>query len=122
MSAELVGIQRPQRWDTPFGPDMTDADVERVLTSAPFNQMDPERFSTALPLRGILRNDARLVRYQRGDIIVRAGDYLSSAFFILTGTCRLELEGAGQHVPDALLGRRSTQRKTLFEVVAQLWR
>ena len=32
---------------------------------------------------GILRNDARLVTYEPGDIIVREGDYGSSLFFIV---------------------------------------
>src|SRR5262245_40843185 len=109
MTADLVGIRRPQRWDVPFGPDMTEADVEGILAAPPFSGVDPARFPPALPLRGILLHDARLRHYRRGDIIVRAGDYLSSAFFILSGTCRIELEPAKTRLSDAVLGRHKPQ-------------
>src|SRR5262245_16795108 len=121
MRADLVGIHRPQRWDVPFGADMTEADVERIVTFPPFSGMDPARFPPALPLRGILLHDARLRRCRRGDIIVRAGDYLNSAFFIVSGTCRLELEPVETRLSDAVLGRRKQHRKGLFQLVAQLW-
>ena len=51
MTVEMVGIHRPQRWDVPLDPDMTDADVDRILTCPPFNQIDAARFPAALPLR-----------------------------------------------------------------------
>jgi len=121
MTAELVAIPRPKRWDVPFGPDMTDAAVAHLLTFPPFNRMDPQRFAAAVPLHGLLRNDARLHRCQRGDIIVRAGDYLNSAFFILSGTCRIEMGAMAGSLPDAVLGRRPAQRKGLLQVLAQLW-
>jgi Fe-S-cluster-containing dehydrogenase component/CRP-like cAMP-binding protein len=118
MAADILGIPRPQRWDIPFGPEMTDAAVEHILKHPPFNRIGASRFPSSLPLPGILRNDARLRRHQPGDIITRAGDYLGSAFFILSGACRIELAGA---LPDKLLGRRPSQRKTWSELIAQLW-
>ena len=122
MADDLLGIHRPQRWDVPFGPEMTDADVDHILQQPPFNRIDAARFPAALSLRGLVRNDTRLHRYQRGDIIIRAGDYLSSAFFILAGTCRIEMAPAGAWLSDNLLGRGRQRRKSLFELVAQLWR
>ena len=83
--------------------------------------MDPARFPPALPLHGLLLHDARLLRCRRGEIIVRAGDYLSSAFFIVSGTCRLELEPAETRLSDDVLGRHRPQRKGLFQLLAQLW-
>src|SRR5260370_6621952 len=75
----------------------------------------------ALPFRGILRYEARYHRCRKGDILVRAGDYLSSAFYILAGTCRLELDPPGESLPEKALGRGPTHRKTLWQVLAQLW-
>ena len=31
----VVTIQRPQRWDTPFGADMTEKDVDHILRLEP---------------------------------------------------------------------------------------
>ncbi|HRX78775.1 MAG TPA: hypothetical protein P5307_06910, partial [Pirellulaceae bacterium] len=55
-------IQRPERWAVPFSPEMTDADVDRLLTIEPFASLDPTRFRGKVTLRGILKNDTRLVR------------------------------------------------------------
>ena len=40
----VVKIQRPQRWDTPFGADMDERNVDEILALEPFSGMDPERF------------------------------------------------------------------------------
>ena len=121
MIEHLVGVERPQRWAVPFDVGMTDADVDQILQAPPFRQLDPARFPAALPLRGILHNDARLWRCRPGDIIVRAGDYLNSAYFILSGSCRLEMEPAATRLSDEVLGRRKPQKKGLFKLLAQLW-
>jgi Fe-S-cluster-containing dehydrogenase component/CRP-like cAMP-binding protein len=117
MIPDPVGIKTPQRWDVPFGPAMSGADVDYLLTIPPFSHIDPSKFPAALPLRGILRNDARLVRYQDGDIIVRRGDYGNSAFYVLSGAARVELDP----LPASMLGRQKTQHKGFFQAVAQLW-
>ena len=76
-------IRRPKRWDQPFGPDLTDADVERILAMAPFDGMDQSRFAPSATLRDIIRNDARLVSFESGDLILRAGDHGTSTFFVM---------------------------------------
>ncbi len=116
-----VAIQRPKRWDEPFGQKMTDADVDRLLTTAPFNRMDPDKFPESTPLRDILQNDTRIARYQSGDIVVREGDYGNSAFLILSGTVRVEIEPEIS-LPAAVLGRQETKRKGFKEALAQLWK
>ena len=68
-------ISRPQRWDAPFDPEMSAADVERVLSIPPFSEIDPDRFPAALWLDKLFLNDCRIVRARPGDIIVREGDY-----------------------------------------------
>ncbi|MFW6059295.1 MAG: cyclic nucleotide-binding domain-containing protein [Phycisphaeraceae bacterium] len=110
-------IQRPHRWQVPFDPDMTGRDVDALLEIPPFSRMDPQRFPSSTPLRGILQNDTRLVHCDEGDIVVREGDYGNSAFLILEGAVRVSLEG----LPASMLGRREPQRKGLLRAIAQLW-
>ncbi len=111
-------IDKPERWDSSFDPDMTEADVNRLLEIRPFSEMDAAKFSKRTPLRGILQNDARIRRFKNGEIIVRAGDYGSSAFLVLAGHARVVLNPG---LPVSLLGRRKSQYKSLFQIVAQLW-
>jgi Fe-S-cluster-containing dehydrogenase component/CRP-like cAMP-binding protein len=82
-------IERPNRWDHPFDLTMRDRDLEWILSLEPFSSMDPDRFSNASPLVDIIRNDARISRYETGDVIVREGDYGSSAFIVLRGSVRV---------------------------------
>ncbi len=44
-------IEKPQRWDTPFGPQMSEADVNDVLGTAMFRDVDADRFPRRLPLQ-----------------------------------------------------------------------
>lgn len=111
-------IGRPQRWDVPFGPEMTDADVERLLARPELSAIETVRFPHHTPLSGILRNDARIVRFSAGDLIVREGDYGSSAFLILSGRLRVVLAPG---LPEDMLGRRVGRRKNFLEALAQLW-
>ena len=121
-------VSRPRRWDNPFSQEigsqeeMTDDIVAAILKDAPFSSIDAAGFKRSLPLHDIIKNDARIVGFDEGDIIVRRGDWGNSAFFILTGAARVELEGATTSLPNEILGRRATKRKTLFESIAQLWR
>ncbi len=111
-------IKRPARWDEPFDPDVTDRDVAELMTIAPFALMDPASFTGSVPLDGILKNDCRLLNLEQGDIIVREGDYGSSAFLILSGNALVSLVS----LPGELLGRESTQQKNWLQSLAQLWR
>jgi Fe-S-cluster-containing dehydrogenase component/CRP-like cAMP-binding protein len=92
--------------------------VSRLMELRPFSEMDPNKFSKRTPLRGILLNDARIRRFKNGEIIVRAGDYGSSAFLVLSGHARVVLNPG---LPDKMLGRRKSQYKSLLQIVAQLW-
>ena len=113
-------IQRPERWAVPFSREMTDADVDRLLTIEPFASVDPTRFRGTVTLRGILKNDTRLVRYRPGDIVVRQGDWGNSAFLVVTGNVHVEL-GSAANLPNEILGRQPVRRKSLFQIIAQLW-
>ncbi|QDT97822.1 cyclic nucleotide-binding domain-containing protein [Gimesia aquarii] len=121
-------ISRPRRWDKPFSlevgseGEMTDEIVDSLLQSPPFSQINPEGFKKSLPLREIMKNDSRIVGYDDGDIIVRRGDWGNSAFFVLSGTVRVDLERKQTSLPDEILGRRVSKVKTFFESIAQLWK
>ena len=92
MARQTVELQRPERWDNPFSPDMTRAEVDRVLDLPPLNEIEPGNFPSTASLRDVIRNDTRIRRFARGDIVVRQGDYGNSAFFVLSGTARVILQ------------------------------
>lgn len=129
MPTEFKGIAKPHRWDVPFWQErakhdggappieMTEAAVERILATRPFSEMDPARFAAAVPLQGVIRNDTRIRRFAKNEIIVRQGDYGGSAFIVLSGRVRVVLET----LPDTSIGRRPPPRKTFFSAVQQLW-
>jgi Fe-S-cluster-containing dehydrogenase component/CRP-like cAMP-binding protein len=118
MPAAPTILERPQRWDAAFDPNMTDADIGRLLFTAPFSQMDAEKFPKRTPLREILRNDTRILKFRKGEIIMRQGDYGTSAFLILQGAARVVLK---PDLPPSLLGRQATNKKGIFRTLAQLW-
>lgn len=111
-------LEKPQRWDSSFDPEQTPANVVRLLATAPFSGMDTARFPKRTPLAGILQHDTRIRRFRNGEIIVREGDYGTSAFLILAGAARVVLRPS---LPAAVLGRRTTRRKGFAEIISQLW-
>ncbi len=117
--SETLAIDRPQRWDRPFGPNMTDSDVDSVLALEVFQNIDAAQFPKKQALRDIIRNDVRIRRYRRGDIVIREGDYGNSVFVIVSGTVRVVLED----VKDRALGRQAARyRRSFFEALGQLWK
>ncbi|MCU0713982.1 MAG: cyclic nucleotide-binding domain-containing protein [Pirellula sp.] len=88
MSASITAIERPVRWDHPFDREMLSKDVAHLLSYPPFSKLDPKLFSASGSLEMILQHDARIVRYEPGDVIVREGDYGNSAFIVLRGNVR----------------------------------
>ncbi|XZE20053.1 cyclic nucleotide-binding domain-containing protein [Pirellulaceae bacterium SH449] len=88
MSASITAIERPVRWDHPFDPEMPSTDVSYLFRYTPFSTLDPTLFPGLGSLEMILKHDARIRRYEPGDVIVREGDYGNSAFIVLRGTVR----------------------------------
>ncbi len=117
MTSVSTKIQRPQRWDQPFDSKISDEKVASLLRVAPFSEMDPAVFSPTISLAGILKNDCRLHDLKTGDIIVREGDYGSSAYLILAGEALVSLTS----LPAAILGRQPNKPKGWARVVSQLW-
>lgn len=118
MPAAPTTLDRPQRWDAAFDPEMSDASVERLLAMPPFSRMNPENFPKRASLRDILKHDTRIKTFKRGEIIVREGDYGTSAFLVMSGKARVVL---GPELPPSMLGRRVSKRQNLFRLIAQLW-
>ncbi|MEO6876231.1 MAG: cyclic nucleotide-binding domain-containing protein [Opitutaceae bacterium] len=116
-SATGIRIPRPRRWTVPFSDKMTDEQVADLLVRGPFAKIDAGRFPPRLPLQGVLKNDTKIRNFEKGDIIVREGDYGNSAFLILHGSVRVVLDS----LPAAMLGRRTHEKKSLFGSLAQLW-
>ncbi len=106
--------RRLARWDQPFDAGMTEGDVDRLLALPLFADMEADRFPRNIPLRGILRNDARKVRYQPGEIVIREGDYGTSAFVILGGGVRVILKSETRFAP----GRTERRRVGFLEALA----
>lgn len=119
MTVSTRQVARPQRWDRPFDEAMDDSSVARILATPPFDAIDPALFPPSVPLQGILRNDARIRRYQAGDLVCVRGEYGNSAFFILEGEVRVVV---GEGLPEALLGRAPTRPKGWWRAIGQLWR
>jgi len=118
-----VEIRRPQRWDKPFDPDMTDAIVRRVLGLAIFRAIDPTDFPPNLPLPEIIKNDSRIQRCHAGDIVVREGDYGNSLFIVLSGTVRVVTQTNTPVNRRLRSGSRSGRgRRSLLSALSQLWR
>lgn len=90
--SEAKPIRRPQRWDQPLDPTMSDAEVTWLRSRAPFSSLDAASFPKATPLTAVLKNDCRIVRVMPGEVIVRAGDYGASAFMVLGGGVRVVLD------------------------------
>ncbi len=109
---------RPQRWDQPFGLFMTDSDIDRLLTVPEIAAIDSNKFPSHTPLKGILKNDARIVKFSAGDIIIREGDYGNSAFLVLDGSLKVVLFPG---LPSEMLGRQTIRKKTLWQAFKQIW-
>ena len=112
--AEESIFKRAGRRDWPFSDD-TAQHLERLLATSPFSEMDPQRLPK---LREILLLDTKVRIFKKGELIVRQGDYGTSAFMMLAGRARVVLS---PELPERMIGRRETARKPFFRLMAQLW-
>jgi len=118
MSPAAPSLNRPRRWDVPFSKDMSSAEVQNLLMMAPFCDMDPKNFPRSAQLNDILKNDTRLRVFKPGEIIVREGDYGTSAFMVMSGSAEVVLSPG---LPPSMVGRRDPARRGLLRAIAQLW-
>ncbi|AMV32186.1 Electron transport protein HydN [Pirellula sp. SH-Sr6A] len=69
-------------------PEMLQRDLSWVVTTPPFDQLNLDSYSSVGSLEQILRHDAKITRYEPGDLIIREGNYGSSAYLVLRGSVR----------------------------------
>ncbi len=96
---------------------MTDSEVAWLRSRHPFSSLEATKFPKATPLEGVLRNDCRIMRAVPGELIMRAGDYGGSAFFVLAGSVSVVLG----HLDPAQLGRRETPKLSWSQAIARGW-
>lgn len=113
-----TAIERPGRWDHPLDPQMLDRDLQWLLGVEPFASMDQSRFSQSASLEDILKCDSRINRYEHGDVIVREGDYGSSAFIVLRGQVRILVT----QLAAESLGRSTTKPHSWLKSLRESWR
>ena len=105
-------VQRPARWDIPFGGGLDAAALSRVLGSPAFS-----RFAAAPDLLDLLRNDTRLLTRNRGDIVFRQGEYGTSTYHVLDG----EL-AAFRDLDPSVLGRSTAPSHSRLRGLIDLFR
>ncbi|MFP6615391.1 MAG: cyclic nucleotide-binding domain-containing protein [Candidatus Hydrogenedentota bacterium] len=131
MATEKVSItssgifKQKSRWAQSFG-EMSESDVVEVLNCDPFRRIcgDLESakkelfnsFGVSVSIYGILKNDARLHTYRKGEIIVGKGDYGNTAFFLIDGLVSAVL--SPDLPPSALRQRESRKRNFLRSFAA----
>jgi Fe-S-cluster-containing dehydrogenase component/CRP-like cAMP-binding protein len=116
--SNVASLDRPRRWDAPFSADFSPEAIARILAVAPFNAMNPDSFPRSSALADILRNDTAVRIFKANELIVREGDYGTSAFLILQGSARVVLSPG---LPPSAVGRKVRSKKGFFRSLAQLW-
>ena len=108
----------PARWETPYDPEQSPEDAARILATAPLGAMDPKSFPDNLPLEGLVRGDARLRRFRRGDVVIRAGEYGTSVFLLMSGRLRVALDAGFER---AEVGARAPRHRGLLGAFTALF-
>lgn len=103
MSQQGVSLKKPGRMDKPFDPNMTTIELDRIMSSELLQRLDDSRFPDSMKPEHIARNDMRLMRYRPGDIVVRQGDYGTTAYFVVKGDLRAV---AAPELTHRILGNR----------------
>ena len=114
-------IRRIKPDDVPLSPDITLAELDRLVAHSAFDGLDPT-FRDSIGFRKILRTHARIVDCQDGDIVVREGDWGNTAFMILSGEVAVQLNTPDASLSSGALGRAKSRKKTVFQAFTQLWR
>lgn len=113
-------IEKPKKWDHAFSASMDEDKVEWLLTMAPFHTVALEKVQTSTEtnrldtLKSILRNEARLLDYERHEVVIRQGDHGSSVFVVIQGEVQVLFNLAPE-----LLDKRKSRRLSFFGALRQ---
>ena len=122
---------RKSRWSEPFG-EMTDESIAEVLRTDLFSRICKDEasareelfksFGTSVSIYGILKNDTRIHSYEKGEIVVRKGDYGNSAYFLIDGewACILSPDLSPDVLGQPRAGRRVPEQRWRRAVVFPL--
>ena len=112
--------------DTPFAEGIEDSDVDNILgVNQEFDQNnlmhialeEAKRSNKEQRLRDIIKHDTRILRFSKDEVIIREGDYGSTAFYLLKGSSRVVIE----KLSDEALQRKSPEQKSFTAAFSQLW-
>lgn len=81
----LLRAKRASIWDVQFDPAMTEEAVASLLLREPFVSMDASAFPENSTLADILLHETSLRTIEENQVLIRQGDYGTSAFFLITG-------------------------------------
>ena len=98
---------------------MTADDLARLQRDPVIAAIDVNAFPKSIPLEGILANDARILSFKQGEIVVREGDYGNSAFLILSGKCQVVINPP---LTAEQIGRQNLKPASFGRAIAALWR
>ena len=117
--AVATRLTRPQRWDRPFDPAMSQSRLNLLMQNSVIDAIDSEAFPKTIPLSGIIENDTRLLQFSAGEIVVREGDYGNSAFLVLSGKVQVVINPP---LSAEQIGRENTPPSRFSNAVAQIFR
>lgn len=108
---------QPQRWEKPFnGEPLTDEQLAALEVVPTLARLNPEQFPKNLPLSGLLKHDGRLIRYNKDDAVMLAGDYGHSVFFILEGSVNVIIDS------NPPFSKSDEKPQSWWQTFSQLWR
>jgi Fe-S-cluster-containing dehydrogenase component/CRP-like cAMP-binding protein len=90
--SNIISGKRPSRWDKPFDPNLSEEDLDIILSIPAIKAINKDCFPSHMPLKEIIRNDTKLRYFNKGEIIINQGTYDNTAFLVIAGKLRVVLE------------------------------
>lgn len=105
-----------EKW---WNPGMTQHDIDKILSCELFKNIDRDKFPANRSLDDIICEHTRIIDYNFGELIIRAGDYGNSAFLVLEGNIDIILPTDNS---DKMFGHSTPQPTNWFKEIAKLWK
>lgn len=97
---------------------MSDKNINQILSTPHFSRMQESDFPHWLSLRDIIRNDCRVRRYRKSQLVLNAGAYINSAFLVLSGSASLVLSPG---IDPAAWGQVKAAKPSIFSALKKLF-
>ena len=117
--ADITLTSRPKRWDNSFNEagGLSILEIEKILKTPLLAVLDPEQFTSQIPLLEIIKHDTRLCRYADRQIICGQGDYDTSAYIVLSGQVGILTRDLAHETHN----QNTKNKKTVWEKISQCW-